>query len=85
MLVEVGWCDLYKLEIKRHVIHFCNDTQWLDVMVLSDLNFSGKLLTIAAIYYFNRSEYPIKTSPMKAAAPPNAAPTAVHSFTITTI
>ena len=63
------------------------------------LNFSVKLLTIAAIYYFNRSEYPMNTSPMnpdtpskylmntspmKAAAPPNAAPTAVHSFTITT-
>ena len=59
--------------------------QWLGVMVLSDLNFSEKLLTISAIYYFNRSEYPMITSPINVAAPPKAAPTAVHSFTITTI
>ena len=59
--------------------------QWLGVMVLSDLNFSVKLLTISAIYYFSRSEYSMNASPMNVAAPPNAAPTAVHSFTITTI
>ena len=47
-------------------------------LFFSALNFSDMLLTIAAIYYFNRSEYPINTNPMKAAAPPKDAPTAVY-------
>ena len=42
------------------------------------LNFSEKLLKIAAIYYFNRSEYPMNASPINVAAPPNDAPTAVY-------
>ena len=54
-------------------------------LFFSALNFSDMLLTIAAIYYFNRSEYPMNASPINVAAPPNAAPTAVHSFTNTTV
>ena len=54
-------------------------------LFFSALNFSVKLLKISAIYYFNRSEYPMNASPMNVAAPPNAAPTAVHSFTNTTV
>ena len=54
-------------------------------LFFSALNFSVKLLTIAAMYYFNRSEYPMNASPINVAAPPNDAPTAVHSFTITTM
>ena len=38
------------------------------------------LLKIAAIYYFNRSEYPMNASPMNVAAPPKDAPTAVYMF-----
>ena len=47
-------------------------------LFFSALNFSEKLLTISAIYYFNRSEYPINASPMNVAAPPKDAPTAVY-------
>ena len=50
----------------------------MGVIIVSVLNFSEKLLAIAAIYYFNRSEYLMNASPMKAAAPPNDAPTAVY-------
>ena len=43
------------------------------------LNFSEKLLKIAAIYYFNRSEYPMNASPINVAAPPKDAPTTAGS------
>ena len=46
------------------------------------LNINEKLLKIAAIYYFNSSEYLMNASPMKAAAPPNDAPTAVYMLYI---
>ena len=47
-------------------------------LFFSALHFSEKLLTIAAIYYFNRSEYPMNANPMKAATHPKDAPTAVY-------
>ena len=48
------------------------------VSVLSALNLSVKLLTIAAIFYLNRSEYSMNASPINVAAPPNDAPTTVY-------